>query len=159
LRVLAVLIHNCNNAQRCARVEPNKENSKTNKKLRELKITETKIINSILIIGFLGILGTQYIGSQRNNYLKSNYGFTVGKTIRYSGSDDGGNSYIEYRYYVNRMTYYNFVCDNYKKRSPLKKNFKVKYSKIKPEISEMYLTEEITDSAEIVKAGFKYITK
>ncbi|ESU21243.1 hypothetical protein FCR2A7T_06700 [Flavobacterium cauense R2A-7] len=48
------------------------------------------------------------------------------------------------------------VLDDYEKGKPLNKFFKVKYSKIKPEISEMYLTEEIIDSVQIVKAGFKY---
>lgn len=96
---------------------------------------------------------------QRETYLKSNCVFTVGKAVRYSGTDDGGNSYIEYKYYVDKLKYINYVCDDYKKDSPLKKYYKVKYSKMKPEISEMYLTEEITDSAEIVNAGFKYKNK
>lgn len=48
------------------------------------------------------------------------------------------------------------VYKNYEMASPLNKYYKVKYSKVKPEVSEMYLMEEITDSAEIVKAGFKY---
>lgn len=124
-----------------------------------MKITKEKIFNSIIIISFIVFLIIQYNGIQRETYLKSNYIFTVGKAVRYSGTDDGGNSYIEYKYYVERLKYINYVYDDYKKDSPLKKYYKVKYSKIKPEISEMYLTEEITDSTEIVKAGFKYKNK
>jgi hypothetical protein len=125
----------------------------------KLNITQEKVFNSIIIISFIVFLIIQYNGLQRETYLKSNCVFTVGKTVRYSGTDDGGNSYIEYKYYVDSLKYINYVCDDYKTGSPLKKYFKVKYSKIKPEISEMYLTEEVTDSAQIVKAGFKYITQ
>lgn len=45
------------------------------------------------------------------------------------------------------------------KRLAFKFFFQSKYSKVKPEISEMYLTDEVIDSAQIVKAGFKYIKK
>jgi hypothetical protein len=119
-------------------------------------MTKEKIFNSIIIISFVVFLIVQYNGSKRETYLKNNCLYTVGKVVRYSGSDDGGNSYIEYKYYVDRLKFVNYVRDDYKMGSPLKKYFKVKYSKIKPEISEMYLTQEVIDSVQIVKAGFKY---
>ena len=122
-------------------------------------MTKEKLFNFIIIISFVVFLIVQYNGSKRETYLKSNCLYTVGKALRYSGSDDGGNSYIEYKYYVDSLKFVNYVNDNYKMGSPLKKYFKVKYSKLKPEISEMYLTKEITDSTEIVKAGFKYKNK
>jgi hypothetical protein len=82
--------------------------------------------------------------------------FTIGKTVRYSGSDDGGNSYIKYRYYVDSLKYFGLVKDDYKNGAPINKYFKVEYSKIKPEISRMYLNSEILDSTKITKVGFKY---
>ena len=118
-----------------------------------MKITENKIINTILLVACLLLLVTQYNASKRENYLKNNYAFTVGKTIRYSRNDHGGNNYIKYRYYVDGLTYFHLVCDNYEKGSPLKKFFKVKYSKIKPEISEMLLDEEVIDSTVTVVAS------
>jgi hypothetical protein len=125
----------------------------------KLNITKEKVFNSIIIISFIVFLIIQYNGLQRETYLKSNCVFTVGKAIKYSGTDDGGNSYIEYKYYVGSLKYTNYVPDDYKMGSPLKKYFKVKYSKIKPEISEMYLTEEVIDSTQIVKAGLKFKNK
>lgn len=122
-----------------------------------MKISENKVLVTILIICCIAFLIIQYNGSQRQQYLQNNYTFTIGKTVRYVRTDDGGNNYIKYRYYVDNMTFFHFVKDDYKNGSPLKKFFRVKYSKVKPEISEMYLSEEVIDSAQIARAGFKYI--
>jgi hypothetical protein len=117
-----------------------------------------KLLTIFYVIVAIMILYSAYVSSKREDYLKQNYGFTIAKAFEYSGT--GGNKgYVDYKYFVDSIKYIGEVRRNYEMDSPLEKYYKVKYSKVKPEISEMYLTEEIIDSAEIVKAGFKYKKK
>ncbi|AYN03742.1 hypothetical protein EAG11_05800 [Flavobacterium sp. 140616W15] len=89
----------------------------------------------------------------RKKHLAQNFAFTIGKVYKYSGY--GGNEdFLVFKYYVNNIEFIGNKRRDYEMDSPLKKFYKIKYSKVKPEISEMYLTEEITDSSKIVKAGF-----
>ncbi|MGQ7947143.1 hypothetical protein [Flavobacterium sp. WC2509] len=113
-----------------------------------------------LILVIVGVIILYYVNKSyvTSKYLKSDYEFTIGKTLDFTGA--GGNKgFISYSYYVNNKKYMSDVRRKYKNDSQLHNFYKVKYSKVKPEISEMYLDEEITDSAEIVKAGFKYKNK
>jgi hypothetical protein len=116
---------------------------------------ETKIKNILYIILAIGVLYTVYNQTECDNYLKDNYEFTIGKATKYSGTG-GLDRNVAYKYYVNNNLYIGAVKRDYEMASPLNKYYKIKYSKIKPEISEMYLTKEITDSVEIAKAGFKF---
>lgn len=52
------------------------------------------------------------------------------------------------------MKYIGCIVNDSNISSPLSKFYKVKYSKENPEISELYLTNEIKDSVEIYKLGF-----
>lgn len=129
-----------------------------NHKMNKIIQTEQKLLNIIYIIVALVILYAAYESSKREDYLKQNCEFTVGKAFEYSGT--GGNKgYVAYKYFVDSLKYTGAVRRNYEMASPLNKYYKVKYSKVKPEISEMYLTEEIIDSIEILKSGFKYKKK
>ncbi len=87
--------------------------------------------------------------------MNNNYDFTVGKTMKYEFANVFKDC-IEYKYYITNEKFIGCVYIDANISSPLNKFYKVKYSKIKPIISEMYLTEEIKDSVEIVKAGFKF---
>lgn len=119
---------------------------------------EKKMLYTVYTIVVLVILYTSYESSKRDDYLKENCEYTVGKAFEYSGT--GGNKgYVAYKYFVDSLKFIGEVRRNYETISPLGKYYKVKYSKVKPQISEMYLTEEITDSTEIVKAGLKYKNK
>lgn len=95
-----------------------------------------------------------YTGLVRENHLNNDYDFTVGKTIKFEFSD-GFKDCIKYEYYVGDVKFVECVTVDSKIISPLNKFYKVKYSKEKPEISEMYLDEEIKDSIQIIHAGFK----
>lgn len=123
--------------------------------MNKLVITKEKSQNILYIIFVLVILYTIYVSSERKNHLKQSSEFTIGKTFKYSGF--GGNEdFVAYKYYVNSIEYSGNKRRDYEMDYPLNKFYKVKYSKVKPEISEIYLTQEIIDSTEIVKAGFKY---
>lgn len=108
----------------------------------------------MFIIIAITILYSVYKSSDYKSKLKDNYDFTVGMTTEYSFAD-GFSDCIEYKYYLNNIKFTG--CVKFEKVSnQLIKYYKVKYSKIKPEISEMYLNEEITDSTQVVNAGLKY---
>lgn len=116
---------------------------------------ERKMLYAIYIIIAFVILYTAYESSKRDDYLRRNCEFTIGKVFEYSGT--GGNKgYVAYKYFVESLKYTGEIRRNYETDSLLNKYYKVKYSKVKPEISEIYLAEEITDSTEIVNAGLKY---
>jgi hypothetical protein len=117
-------------------------------------MSETKLQNIMYVILAIGVLYTVYKNVEFDDYLKDNYEFTTGKATKYSGTG-GLDRNVAYKYYVNNNVYIGAVKRDYEMASPLNKYYKVKYSTVKPEVSEMYLTEEITDSSEIVKAGFK----
>ncbi len=91
---------------------------------------------------------------QKEYYFYNNSEFGVAKTIEYISAGPVHKD-IEYVYYVNKLKYTGTIGEDYDIKSPLNKFYKVKYSKTKPEISEIYLSERVTDSAQIVKAGFK----
>ncbi|RZJ53373.1 MAG: hypothetical protein EOO44_08705 [Flavobacterium sp.] len=82
------------------------------------------------------------------------FDFTIGKTIKYSFSD-GFKDCIEYKYFVNGVIHKGCLINNDSKIVPLNTFFKVKYSKKDPSISIINFKEQIRDSTEIVKAGFK----
>lgn len=88
----------------------------------------------------------------RKDSLKE-HAFTVGKTFKYS-FNDGFNNFIDYKYFVNGKKNVGHIDLDSHKNLPLNKYYKVKYSITKPEISEIYLEQEIKDSLEIFKAGF-----
>ncbi|MGL2999642.1 hypothetical protein [Flavobacterium sp. RSSB_23] len=118
-------------------------------------MSKTTLQNILFIIICVMILYYVNKSYKADQYLKSNYDFTIGKTLKFTGA--GGNKgFISYCYFVSGKKYKGDVRRNRKIDSSIGNFFKVKYSKVNPEISEMYLTEEITDSSEIVKAGFKY---
>ena len=99
----------------------------------------------IFIICALIIIITIYNGNEHQDSLKKNYAFTVGKTIEYK-YDDGFKDCIEYNYFVDSVKYINCVINDSNISSSEKKFYRVKYSKVNPEISELYLTNEIKDS-------------
>lgn len=121
-------------------------------------MSETKLKNILYAILSIGVLYIVYKNIAFDDYLKDNYEFTIGIATKYSGTG-GLERNVAYKYYVNNNVYVGAVKRDYEMTSPLNKYYKVKYSKVKPEISEMYLTEEITDSTEIANAGFKYKNK
>jgi len=116
---------------------------------------EKKSKGSIYIIVIIAVIAVSIMYSyfKKNNYLHQNFDFTVARTINYINAGDIYKD-IEYIYFVNNLKYTGYIKEDYDLKSPLKKYYKVKYSKIKPEISEIYLLEEITDCSEIVRAGF-----
>ena len=110
--------------------------------------------NILFIIIFMGAIIYSWYESEKNVMsLKSNYNFTVGKTLKFE-YNDGFKDCIEYKYFVDSVKYIGCIVNDSNISSPLSKFYKVKYSKENPEISELYLTNEIKDSAEIYKLGF-----
>jgi len=123
--------------------------------INKLILEKTQILNILYAIFVLGSLYAVYRGTNRQDYLKQNCEFTIGKAFEYTGTG-GDNGFVAYKYFVNSSIYKGDVRRNFEKASPLGKYYVVKYSKIKPEISEIYLNEEVIDSVKIVNAGFKY---
>jgi hypothetical protein len=109
----------------------------------------------VIVICMIVILHSIPTSYKQSNYLSNNYAFTIGKTLKYEFAD-GFKDCIEYKYYVRNFKYIGCITIDPEISSSLNKFYKVKYSKIKPDISEIYFSKEITDSVEIIKAGFKY---
>ncbi|MEO8240184.1 MAG: hypothetical protein ABI576_18910 [Flavobacterium sp.] len=105
------------------------------------------------IICIATIIYFTYRSEKQTTFLKNNYSFTAGKTLKYE-YDDGFKDCIEYKYFVDSVKYIGCVINDSNISSPLSKFYKVKYSKENPESSELYLTSELTDSTEISKLGF-----
>lgn len=112
------------------------------------------MFSCVMVVILYGI----YKSIIRSKYLDNDYAFTIGQTIKYDFAD-GNKDCIEYKYFVNNRKFISCVTIDPKICCPLNKFYKVKYSKIKPEICEMYLSKEIKDSAEIIEAGFEYEKK
>lgn len=109
------------------------------------------IIFIICVLAFLILINRHKSETQQ---FEGEFNFTIGKTIKYSFLD-GFKDCIEYKYFVNKVKYTGCVYFDSEINLPLNKFYKVKYSIMKPEISELYLNEQITDSIEIMKKGFK----
>jgi hypothetical protein len=109
------------------------------------------IIFSLSVLLFIYLIN---IPSEREEYLNGECVWTIGKTIKYSGEF---NECIEYNYFVDGKLCYNSANEDENVSDPLKRFYLVKYSKIRPEFSEMYLDKEITDSIKILKTGYKVI--
>jgi hypothetical protein len=117
------------------------------KKIREMNI--------IVIVLAMVLLYSFYNSVKRQNYLNSEYSFTVAKTIKYE-FNKGWKNCIKYKYYVDNKKFDGCVTIDPEINCSIGKFYKVKFSKIKPEISELYMTEEVVDTAEISNAGFDY---
>lgn len=112
----------------------------------------------VIVICMIVILHSIPTSYKQNNYFSNNYAFTIGKTLKYEFAD-GFKDCIEYKYYVRNVKFIGCITIDHEVSAQLNTFYKVKYSKIKPEISEIYLSKEITDSVEIIEAGFKYKKK
>lgn len=112
--------------------------------------------NIIMFICFmLVILYGLYNSIKRSYYLDNDYAYTIGKTVRYQFAK-GFKNCIEYTFFVNDKKYDGCVVIDPEVCCPLNKFYRVKYSKIKPEICEMYLNQEVKDSSKIMDAGLEY---
>jgi hypothetical protein len=109
--------------------------------------------NIIFIICALVILYTLYRSERHSQLLEKDYGFTVGKTLKYSFAD-GQKDCIEYKYFVDSVKFKSCVVDDSAICPKLGKFYKVKYSKQNPNICELYLTNEIKDSVKIYNSGY-----
>lgn len=79
--------------------------------------------------------------------------YTIAKTTGYSGRG-GTERNINYMYFVNNKKYERANKRDYDYKDPLKKYYVVKYSRKKPNVSEIDLSQEITDTLKIREAGF-----
>ncbi|MDI9256757.1 hypothetical protein [Flavobacterium sedimenticola] len=121
--------------------------NKPDKKIKELNI--------IMIVYTIVILYSLYSSLRRQDYLSREYSFTVAKTIKYE-FNKGWKNCIKYKYYVNNKKFEGCLTIDSEKKCSIGKFYKVRFSKIKPDISEIYVNEEIIDSAEISNAGFDF---
>ncbi|NMH27849.1 hypothetical protein [Flavobacterium silvaticum] len=90
---------------------------------------------------------------KKPDQLNSGYNFTIGKTLEYSFAD-GHKDCISFKYFVASIKYMGCVVNDSQISSPLGKFYKVKYSKEDPEMAQIYLTDEISDSSEIYSSGY-----
>src|SRR5690554_4844297 len=117
------------------------KNNNNNKRL-------VKIIFGIFIIFMI------YKFIEHKYFINSNYTEqTIAKTIEYSGSG-GTRRFIRYRYFVNNKKYERAIRRDYDLKDPLNKYYVVKYSRKKPKVSELDLSQEVTDTLKIREAGF-----
>lgn len=111
--------------------------------------------NIFFLITMIIILVISSKFSSRKNILSNNYEFTIGKTIKYEFYD-GFKDCITYEYYIDDKKFTGSEVIDPKVNLPINKYFKVKFSKMKPNISELNFSEQVIDSSIIIKAGFKF---
>ena len=116
-------------------------------------MTKEKEQNIIYIVCALVILIAVYNSNKHTSQLKTDYSFTAGKTLEYKYAD-GFKDCIEYKYFVDSLKYIGCVINDSNISSVKNKFYRVKYSNVNPEISELYLTNEIKDSTKIYNSGF-----
>lgn len=107
----------------------------------------------MIIVCVLVLFSMIYNSAKHSRQLNDDYGFTVGKTLKYDFAD-GHKDCIEYKYFVDSIKHIGCVVNDSQISSPLGKFYKVKYSKADPEVVELYLTNEIKDSSKIYNSGF-----
>ena len=95
-----------------------------------------------------------YKNIESDIYLNGNCNYTVAKALSFSGRG-GAPRYVDYIYTVNNIEYSASQRRDYDVDSIIDRFFKVKYAIDKPDISEMYLKQEVTDTVQILEAGFK----
>jgi len=108
-----------------------------------------KIIFAIAVIVFL--LYKSY--GDKYHLSSNNVEYTIAKTTDYSGGR-GMQSYIDYVYFIDNKEYKSTIRRDYDFKDPLKKYYVVKYSRKKPNVSELDLNQEVTDTLKIREAGF-----
>lgn len=117
----------------------------------------TKILDSktpIIIIGTFLLIFFVYKNYKINYHLKYYPKNSIGKTIKISRS--GNARYIDYIFYDKGKMYKSTEALNDKNGEEyIDKFFKVTYSFNDPEISILFLEEEIKDMYLLKKAGFK----
>lgn len=116
-------------------------------------MTKEKEPYIIFIVCAFVIFIAIYNSNKYESNLEKDYGFTVGKTLEYKFAD-GFKDCIEYKYFVDSLKYIGCVINDSNISTVKNKFYKVKYSKENPEISELYLTNEIKDSTKIYSSGF-----
>lgn len=100
------------------------------------------------------LLFVLYKTFEDNYYLRyDDLDYTIAKTIRYSGRG-GTERNINYLYFVDNKKYERANKRDYDYKDPLNKYYVVKYSKKKPNVSEIDLSQEVTDTLKIREAGF-----
>ena len=107
----------------------------------------------ILVIFFFGILIMFYKGCKYNEEITNHKGSTICKYTYCKEFPKTTESH--FKYFIQNKEFNNASgrCpDNYKKR--IRKFFTVDYSTIDPNKIEVHFTDEITDTAKILKAGF-----
>lgn len=80
---------------------------------------------------------------------------TISKVFKFYSNRSNTRYYFEY-YYMNKIYRNSENVDGYGKEQCVGKYYKINLSTKNPEYSEIFLDQEVTDSAEIDKAGFKY---
>jgi hypothetical protein len=108
----------------------------------------------LLICIFYFIYSLKNYDKEGKKYLSGDCVWTIAKTIKAYGE----NEYIGYKYFVNGKLFYSSV--GYESiPAELDHFYLIKYSKIKPEINEIYFDKEITDRIKIRKTGYKVINE
>jgi|SRR5690606_22736146 len=116
---------------------------------------DNKKYNNIIIplFAFCVIIFLLYKNWENKHFLNDeNAEFTIGKVVDYTGPAGQPIQY-KYRYYVYGEKYEG-ATKREKGSKALDKYYIVKYSKDKPKISELDLSQEVTDTLKIREAGF-----
>jgi hypothetical protein len=115
-----------------------------------------KISLTILVV-FFSV--TYYISNKNNkneeDSIRENKKETIGRVYKFESSRSF--DYYDFDYYYNGIRYKNAKnARGMKTENRLNKFFRIEFSMKNPEYSKIHLDQEVTDSTEIVKAGFEY---
>src|SRR5690554_3626529 len=119
--------------------------------MKEKKHNQSRIMNIIFGVVIIFLLYKTFEG--KYHLSSDDLDYTIARTTGYSGRG-GMESYIDYVYFVDNKKYERANKRNYDYKDPLKKYYVVKYSRKKPNVSELDLSQEVTDTLKIREAGF-----
>ncbi|MCA6423781.1 MAG: hypothetical protein IM568_13350 [Flavobacterium sp.] len=92
---------------------------------------------------------------EREKSINENKYETLGVVYKYYSNRS--NSRYYYKYVYKNLTFYNDEdLDNFNGEACVNKYYKINLSIKNPEYSKIFLDQEVTDSTEIVNAGFEY---
>ncbi|MBU2946333.1 hypothetical protein [Zobellia uliginosa] len=116
-------------------------------------ILDKSKIRVLIAVGFL-LSVTYFVSRYIKNDINSNSEYTIGFVYDYMEGITSGE-YIYYRYYVSGQVYENSNSYDNAQKVKVGDYYTVKYSTSNPEHSELLQGLLITDTIQIIAAGFK----
>lgn len=120
----------------------------------QISFKKIVVLTGLLVVLFMFIASINDM-NKRKNSINENKFQTVGKVYKFHSNRSFNHYYFTYNYKGREYNNYQNIGSHGRENCVIK-FYRLCLSTKNPEYSEVFLDQEVTDSAEIVSAGFKY---